>query len=127
MKNLQNYLFELCGEHLPSGFEQGAHVVKNLLSPLVDECYTDRSGNVVGVRKAVLPNAKKILLDAHLDEIGLIVTKIDDHGFLHFTNLAVHRQSLHYLIPLQPLAKVHFAVGNPLRKSPYPSLANSVA
>ncbi len=88
MKNLQNYLFELCGEHLPSGFEWGSHAVKNLLAPLVDECRTDASGNVIGFRKAVLPNAKKVLLDAHLDEIGLIVTKIDDNGFLHFTNLA---------------------------------------
>ncbi len=88
MKNLQNYLFELCGENLPSGFEQGSHAIKNLLAPLVDECRIDASGNVIGIRKAVLPNAKKILLDAHLDEIGLIVTKIDDNGFLHFTNLA---------------------------------------
>ena len=88
MKNLQNYLFELCGEHLPSGFEWGSHAVKNLMAPLVDECYTDASGSIIGVRKAVLPNAKKIMLDAHLDEIGLIVTKIDDNGFVHFTNLA---------------------------------------
>jgi len=88
MKNLQNYLFELCGEQLPSGFEHGAHAVGNLLAPLVDEYRVDASGNVIGIRKAVLPNAKKVLLDAHLDEIGLIVTKIDDGGFLHFTNLA---------------------------------------
>lgn len=88
MKNLQNYLFELCGEHLPSGFESGAANVKELLAPLVDECTTDRAGNVIGFRKGALQNAKKILLDAHLDEIGLIVTKIDDNGFIHFTNLA---------------------------------------
>lgn len=88
MKNLQNYLFELCGEHLPSGFEGGASNVKELLTPLVDECTADRAGNMIGFRKAGLQNAKKVLLDAHLDEIGLIVTKIDDHGFIHFTNLA---------------------------------------
>lgn len=88
MKNLQNYLFELCGEHLPSGFECAAQGVKELLAPLVDECYTDRSGNLIGYRRATQSGAKKILLDAHLDEIGLMVTKIDDHGFIHFTNLA---------------------------------------
>ncbi len=88
MKNLQNYLIELCGEHLPSGFEGAAQGVRDLLEPLVDECYTDRSGNLIGHRKAAVPGAKKMLLDAHLDEIGLMVTKIDDHGFLHFTNLA---------------------------------------
>ena len=88
MKNLQNYLFELCGECLPSGHESKASGVKELLSPLVDEMYSDRSGNVIGYRHSAFPNAKKLLLDAHLDEIGLIVTRIDDHGFVHFTNLA---------------------------------------
>ncbi len=88
MKQLQNYLFELCGEHLPSGFESTAGGVKDLLAPLVDECYQDRSGNVIGHRKAMMPNAKKLLLDAHLDEIGLMVSKIDEEGFLHFVNLA---------------------------------------
>ncbi len=88
MKNLQNYLFELCGEHLPSGFEGAAVGVKDLLAPLVDECYSDKSGNVIGFRKAGIPNAKKIMLDAHLDEIGLMVTKVDDNGFIHFANLA---------------------------------------
>lgn len=88
MKNLQNYLFELCGEHLPSGFENTATGVKELLAPMMDECYTDKVGNIIGFRKSVLPGAKKLLLDAHLDEIGLIVTKIDEKGFLHFTNLA---------------------------------------
>lgn len=88
MKTLQNYLFELCGEYLPSGFESSASGVKDLLAPLVDLVHTDRAGNLIGYRKAAFPNAKKILLDAHLDEIGLMVTKIDEHGFVHFTNLA---------------------------------------
>ncbi|PWM41818.1 MAG: peptidase M42 [Clostridiales bacterium] len=88
MKNLQNYLFELCGEYLPSGFERDAAGVQELLAPLVDECFTDRAGNIIGHRKAALPQAKKLLLDAHLDEIGLMVSRIDEHGFLHFTNLA---------------------------------------
>ncbi len=88
MKKLQNYLFELCGEYLPSGFESGVSAAKDLLAELVDECAVDRAGNLVGYRKAAFPNAKKLLLDAHIDEIGLMVTKIDDNGFIHFTNLA---------------------------------------
>ena len=88
MKQLQNYLFELCGETLPSGFESEAKGVEALLAPLVDECYKDSVGNVIGVRRSAFPNPKKVLLDAHLDEIGLMVTKIDDAGFIHFTNLA---------------------------------------
>lgn len=88
MKQLQNYLFELCGEYLPSGFECDARGVEALLAPLVDECWRDSSGNVIGVRRSAFANPKRILLDAHLDEIGLMVTKIDDAGFIHFTNLA---------------------------------------
>lgn len=88
MRNLQNYLFELSGEYLPSGFESAVTGARDLLAPLVDDCSLDRAGNLIGFRKAALPNAKKILLDAHLDEIGLMVTKIDDNGFIHFTNLA---------------------------------------
>ena len=88
MRNLQNYLFKLCSEHLPSGFESRSDRVKEILEPLVDECSVDAVGNVIGFRKAAIPGAKKLLLDAHLDEIGLIVTEIDDGGFIHFTNLA---------------------------------------
>ncbi len=88
MKNLQNYLFELCGEYVPSGFERDAAVALELMAPLVDECRRDPAGNVIGVRKAAVPDAKKLLLDAHQDEIGLMVTGIDDQGFLHFSNLA---------------------------------------
>ncbi len=88
MKNLQNYLFKLCSEHLPSGFETRSDRIKEILESLVDECSVDAAGNVVGFRKAAIPGAKKLLLDAHLDEIGLIVTEIDESGFIHFTNLA---------------------------------------
>lgn len=88
MKNLQNYLFKLCGESLPSGFEGEAKGVAELLAPLVDEVRRDACGNIIGCRKSAFGNAKKVLLDAHLDEIGLMVTKIDDAGFIHFTNLA---------------------------------------
>ncbi|MBQ7095292.1 MAG: M28 family peptidase [Clostridia bacterium] len=88
MKNLQNYLFKLCGECLPSGFEREEKSVEALLAPLVDEVHKDSCGNIIGCRKSAFGNAKKIMLDAHLDEIGLMVTKIDDAGFIHFTNLA---------------------------------------
>ncbi len=87
MRNLKNYLYELCAENLPSGSEQEALKPLQLLRPLVDQCYQDEAGNIIGYRKAAFPGAEKLLLDAHLDEIGLIVTKVDDNGFLHFTGL----------------------------------------
>ena len=45
-----------------------------------------RLGSVVGVRRCGRPGAKKLLLDAHLDEIGLIVTGHED-GFLRFRSI----------------------------------------
>ncbi len=77
-------LERLCTVCAPSGYERpAAEEAKRMLEPLVDEVWTDRLGNVIGVRRCGKPGAKKLLLDAHLDEIGLVVTGIKD-GFLRF-------------------------------------------
>ena len=68
----------------PSGFERTvAETAADLLRPLVDDVTIDRLGSVVGVRRCGRENAKKLLLDAHLDEIGLIVTGVEE-GYLRF-------------------------------------------
>lgn len=85
--NYEDMLGRLCVLSGPSGFE--AHVARaaaELLRPLVDEVYTTRLGSVVGVRRCGRENAHKLLLDAHLDEIGFIVTGHDE-GFLRFAPL----------------------------------------
>ncbi len=80
-------LERLCGVNGPSGFERPAvAVAQELLAPLVDETWIDRLGNVIGVRQCGKPGAKKLLLDAHLDEVGLLVTGVED-GFLRVRNL----------------------------------------
>jgi len=77
-------LERLCSVGAPSGFERPAVLAaKELLEPLVDEVWIDRLGSLTGVRRCGKPGAKKLLLDAHLDEIGLVVTGIKD-GFLRF-------------------------------------------
>lgn len=68
----------------PSGFETAAaERAAELLAPLSDEVHIDRLGNVLAVRRCGKDKAKKLLWDAHLDEIGLIVTG-HDKGFLRF-------------------------------------------
>lgn len=52
----------------------------------MDEVWTDRLGNVIGLRRCGKPNAKKLLLDAHLDQIGLMVTGAED-GYLRFASI----------------------------------------
>ena len=81
---MEEILIALCGVGAPSGFERPAVLAaRELLEPLVDEIWIDRLGSLVGVRRCGKPGAKKLLLDAHLDEVGLVVTGIKD-GFLLF-------------------------------------------
>lgn len=85
--DIRNALARLCAVGAPSGFERpAAEVAAELLRPLVDEVSVDRLGNVIGVKRCGKPNAKRLLLDAHLDEIGLMVTGIED-GFLRFRSI----------------------------------------
>jgi len=69
-----------------SGFESK---IRNLiikeLKGLVDDISIDNLGNVVALKKGEAD--KKVLVAAHMDEIGFIVNYIDDNGFLHFLPL----------------------------------------
>ena len=71
----------------PAGFENGAaDAARELLAPLVDEVHTDVMGNLIGWRRCGKPGAPVVMLDAHLDEVGLIITGYE-RGFLRFHNL----------------------------------------
>ena len=90
----EQMLERLCAVGAPSGFEgPAARAAKELLEPLMDEVWTDRLGNLIGVRRCGKPGAKKLLLDAHLDEVGLIVTGMKD-GFLRFMGNGVDSRML---------------------------------
>lgn len=90
----EQILERLCAIGAPSGFEGPAvRAARELLEPLMDQVWTDRLGNLVGVRRCGKPGAKKLLLDAHLDEVGLIVTGIKD-GFLRFMGNGVDSRML---------------------------------
>lgn len=85
--DIQTTLEQLCALPGPSGFEGCAAAgAMELLRPLVDEVYTTRLGSVVGVRRCGKPGAKKLLLDAHVDEIGILICGEED-GFLRFRTL----------------------------------------
>lgn len=80
-------LDRLCGLHGPSGAEgpvSGA--AAGYLGQYCDEVTTDRLGNVFGVRKAKKEGAPKVMIAAHIDEIGFMVTKLEE-GFLRFRNI----------------------------------------
>lgn len=78
----------------PTGDESGiATVVAEIWRPLVDEVITDRVGSLIGIKRGGGPDDRsrpKILLAAHLDELGLMVSRIVEHngnGFLRVVGL----------------------------------------
>lgn len=58
------------------------------VEPLVDELSVDNMGNVIAIKKGKNnPDGKKAMVAAHMDEIGFIVTHVDDNGFVRFHTL----------------------------------------
>ncbi len=51
-----------------------------------DEIRTDPMGNLMVFKKGAVTPKHRIMLCAHMDEVGLIVTSITDDGYLHFEN-----------------------------------------
>ena len=82
-------LKQICEIAGAPGFEKRVRdLVINLVTPLVDEVKTDNLGNVIAVKKSKKnPECKKVMVAAHMDEIGFIVTHIDDKGFIRFHTL----------------------------------------
>lgn len=85
--NIENTILELSSMSGPAGFELTvAERIHELLSTYMDETYLDVMGNVIGVRHCGKENALKLLFDAHIDEIGFIITGMED-GYLKFSTL----------------------------------------
>ena len=71
-----------------SGHEaQAAEAVAELFRPYCDTVEVDKNGNMLGFRSCGRKNAKTVLLDAHLDQIGFLVTEVLDGGFVRFEPL----------------------------------------
>lgn len=72
-----------------SGFEDEVReVIRRMIQPYVDEIRTDTLGNLIATRRgdpAVRPH--KLMFDAHMDEIGLMVSYVEENGFLRFVPL----------------------------------------
>jgi putative aminopeptidase FrvX len=66
----------------PSGHEeQIREVIRAEVQPLADEIQVDVLGNLIAVKKGQ-GGGKKVMLSAHMDEIGVIVSYVDEKGFL---------------------------------------------
>jgi endoglucanase len=74
----------------PSGYEDAVRkVILKEVESLADEVSVDALGNLIVRKKPAVGSktAKKIMLAAHMDEIGIIVSHVDKKGFVRFTNI----------------------------------------
>ena len=82
-----NELKKLCLIDGISGDE--GRVREYIISKIKDKCEysVDPMGNILAFKKGKNQPANKVMLSAHMDEVGFIVTYICDNGFLKFTNV----------------------------------------
>lgn len=79
MMDLTQTLKELCLCRGISGNENSVAEYAYKMMNAFGECYTDARGNFICRKKG---KGKKYLLDAHMDQIGFVVTEICDNGFV---------------------------------------------
>ncbi len=78
-------LSELCALNGPSGNEAAVReYIKSFAAPYADEIREDTMGNLLIFKKGKQRRKKKLMLAAHMDEVGLIITDITDDGYLKF-------------------------------------------
>jgi endoglucanase len=87
LKKLLKQLTETFG---PSGYEENVRkLVRAEVEPYADEIRVDALGSLIVRKKPTRQSkeTKKIMIAAHMDEIGLIVSHVDDKGFVRFSQL----------------------------------------
>lgn len=85
MKPLIKKLVEATG---PSGYEsQIRDAIRTEIEPFADKVHVDALGNLIVTKGAQSETGRKIMLAAHMDEIGVIATYIDENGFIRFTTI----------------------------------------
>lgn len=78
-------LEKLCNATGPSGYEGDVRaIIKEVIKDYVDEVKVDRMGNIIAHKKG---SGKKVIVDAHMDEVGFIITGYNEDGTLKFYSL----------------------------------------
>ena len=85
---LKELMLSLCSLMSISGHEWKSHKkLKEIVGEHFDEIKEDAVGNIIFIKRCGRENAAKIMIDAHFDEIGMIVTAIHEGGFLSVTSI----------------------------------------
>ncbi|MDC3412597.1 M42 family metallopeptidase [Aquibacillus sp. 3ASR75-11] len=68
---------------IPGNEKEAREVMRKYIAPYADEVFTDNLGSLIA-KKVGQENGPKIMVAGHLDEVGFMVTRIDDKGFIYF-------------------------------------------
>src|SRR5690606_11105202 len=68
---------------IPGNEGQSREVMKKYIAPFADSIETDGLGSLIA-KKEGLADGPKIMVAGHLDEVGFMITQIDEKGFLKF-------------------------------------------
>ncbi|MEQ6389916.1 M42 family metallopeptidase [Bacillaceae bacterium S4-13-58] len=68
---------------IPGDEKEARDVMKQYITPYADEVYQDHLGSLIA-KKVGEENGPKVMVAGHLDEVGFMVTRIDDKGFVYF-------------------------------------------
>jgi endoglucanase len=85
MKSLIKKLVETVG---PSGYESKIReVIRGEVEGFADEIQVDAMGNLIIKKGEKKEGGLRVMLSAHIDEIGVMVTHVDKNGFARFTTI----------------------------------------
>ncbi len=88
MNNIKSYIEQLCGIMTVSGFEyREKEKILSIGRGFFDEAISDNVGSYLFIKKSKKKDAPRLLIDTHIDQIGMIVTEICDDGFVKFTGI----------------------------------------
>ncbi|ENH97047.1 M42 family peptidase [Gracilibacillus halophilus YIM-C55.5] len=68
---------------IPGDEKEAKKVMEKWISPHADKVYADRLGSLIAEKQGE-ENGPKVMVAGHLDEVGFMVTRVDDNGFIYF-------------------------------------------
>ena len=92
-----------------SGEGEIAKIFERELKDVVDKIEIDKMGNFIATKKGE-KKAPTVMLEAHMDEIGLMVRFVDDDGFIKFSKIGgINDQML-----MNQTVTIHSSIGEPI-------------